>query len=120
MPDSPQALPPLDPDQRRRLLTELLRGVARAFYLTLRVLPAGLREPVSLAYLLARAADTIADTKLVAPGERLTHLLAFRAQVEGPASADALKAIAAALTEQQASPKERELLQALPMAFALL
>ena len=36
-------------------------------YLTLRVLPIGMRDPAGLAYLLARAADTIADTSLVPP-----------------------------------------------------
>lgn len=113
-------LPSVDSGNRKRLLTSLLRGVSRAFYLTLRVLPARLREPVGLAYLLARAADTIADTKLLPPAERLTHLLAFRQQVQGPASATALHAIEAALTAKQATADERVLLQSLPPAFALL
>lgn len=113
-------LPPVTDGMRRRLLTDLLRGVSRAFYLTLRVLPEGLREPVGLAYLLARAADTIADTRLLPPAERLAHLLSFRKQIEGPASRANLEALARALTEQQALPKERELLQSLPEAFALL
>ncbi|MBI3829689.1 MAG: squalene/phytoene synthase family protein [Planctomycetes bacterium] len=113
-------LPPVDPAGRKRLLTDLLRGVARAFYLTLRVLPARLREPVGLAYLLARAADTIADTRLLPPQERLAHLLSFHKQIEGPASADALRTIAAALTQKQSIPAERALLQSLPQAFALL
>lgn len=118
-PDS-NSLPPVDPRGRKRLLTDLLRGVSRAFYLTLRVLPARLREPVGLAYLLARAADTIADTRLLPPQERLAHLLSFRKQIEGPASADALRAIEAALTQKQSIPAERALLQSLPQAFALL
>jgi farnesyl-diphosphate farnesyltransferase len=46
---------------------KLLEGVSRSFYLTLKALPEGLREPLSLAYLLARAADTMADTAAV-PG----------------------------------------------------
>lgn len=72
------ALPAVSPDERRRILGELLKSVSRAFYLSLRVLPAGLREPIGLAYLLARAADTVADTRLLPPDERLRHLLAFR------------------------------------------
>ena len=36
--------------------------MSRSFYLTLKALPKELREPISLAYLLARTADTIADT----------------------------------------------------------
>ena len=41
---------------------------------------------VVLAYLLARAADTIADTRIVSPEKRLHHLLSFRQQVVGPVS----------------------------------
>jgi farnesyl-diphosphate farnesyltransferase len=39
----------------------LLKKVARSFYFTIRLLPQKLQEPVALAYLLARASDTIAD-----------------------------------------------------------
>ncbi|MCA1964642.1 MAG: squalene/phytoene synthase family protein, partial [Prosthecobacter sp.] len=46
----------------RELGGQLLASVSRSFYLTLKALPAELREPISLAYLLARTADTIADT----------------------------------------------------------
>ena len=60
--ESIDGLPTVTPSDRERLLTDLLRGVSRAFYLTLRVLPRGLREPMGLAYLLARAADTIGRT----------------------------------------------------------
>ena len=42
-----------------------------------------MRRPVAAAYLLARAADTIADTTALPPAERLARLLAFRAQVRG-------------------------------------
>ncbi|MCZ7644266.1 MAG: squalene/phytoene synthase family protein [Planctomycetota bacterium] len=115
-----RGLPPVDPAARARLLTGLLRGVSRAFYLTVRVLPARLREPVGLAYLLARAADTLADTRLLPPAERLAQLLAFRAQLVEPASTEALRAIEAALTAGRALAEEKELLQQLPQAFALL
>ena len=58
MENRPQAqigkgLPAVLPEEKERLLTDLLRGVSRAFYLTVRVLPRGLREPIGLAYLLA-------------------------------------------------------------------
>lgn len=53
---------------------KLLAGVSRSFYLTLKALPGGLREPLSIAYLLARAADTVADTATVADGVRLECL----------------------------------------------
>ena len=103
-----------------RLLTDLLRNVSRTFYLTLRVLPGGLREPIGLAYLLARAADTISDTRLLPPHERLERLLAFRGQVKGPSKAGDLHKIRLALTDKQAVPDERALLESLPQAFELL
>ena len=61
----------------------LLKGVSRSFYLSIRALPPGMRRPVAAAYLLARAADTIADTTALPPEERLARLLAFRAQIRG-------------------------------------
>ena len=63
-------------------LMPLLKRVSRAFYLSIRVLPSTLREPVGLAYLLARAADTITDTEALSPEERLDGLLAFREVVK--------------------------------------
>ena len=48
-----------------QLLTSLLRDVSRSFYLTLRILPSGIRQQIGLAYLLARTTDTIADTELL-------------------------------------------------------
>ena len=68
--------------ESRRLMRGTLRDVSRSFYLSIRVLPAGLQGPIGLAYLLARAADTIADTALLRPDDRLRLLLLFRAQLE--------------------------------------
>jgi farnesyl-diphosphate farnesyltransferase len=41
---------------------QLLKGVSRSFYLSLRLLPTPMRGAASLGYLLARASDTLADT----------------------------------------------------------
>jgi farnesyl-diphosphate farnesyltransferase len=111
--ESPDVLP-LSHQQRQKRLQRLLRGVSRTFYLSLTVLPKGLREPVGLTYLLARAADTIADTRLLPPDHRLGLLLSFRDQVRGPAQLPALEKIKDALTEAQAIPEERTLLESLP------
>ena len=111
--ESPDVLP-LSHQQRQKRLQRLLRGVSRTFYLSLTVLPKGLREPVGLAYLLARAADTIADTRLLPPDQRLGLLLSFRDQVRGPAQLPVLEQINDALTEAQAIPEERTLLESLP------
>ena len=60
---------------------KLLASVSRSFYLTLKALPRELREPISLAYLLARTADTIADTAQIQPATRLDCLMQFDALI---------------------------------------
>ena len=60
------------------LLGELLESVSRSFYLTLKTLPEDVREPIGLAYLLARASDTIADTDAVPAELRLISLDRFQ------------------------------------------
>ena len=63
-------------------MQDLLRQVSRSFYLTLRVLPHSINEQLSIAYLLARASDTVADTLLVEVGRRLEALLQIRKSVQ--------------------------------------
>lgn len=65
------------------LLTTLLQGVSRSFYLTLRVLPVAIRPQIGLAYLLARTTDTIADTAIVPVPDRLATLDALRERILG-------------------------------------
>ena len=117
---SPSSLPPVSPAARKRLLGGLLRGVSRSFYLTLRVLPGNLRAPIGLAYLLARAADTIADTRFLPSKDRLSYLLEFRAQVEGPADTETLARIGLLHTENQALSQELALLSSLAEMFSML
>jgi farnesyl-diphosphate farnesyltransferase len=57
-----------------RSLDEILSKVSRSFYLSLAILPRAMRSQLSAAYLVARAADTIADTRLV-QAERRIELL---------------------------------------------
>ena len=105
------------------LLRDILKGVSRSFYLTIRVLPPAMRHPVAVAYLLARAADTIADTRALPPHDRLEKLLAFRAQVQGPASEQAVGRIVSGLRGpggDGASPAETALLDSLGSVFDLL
>ena len=106
----------------RMLLGEILKGVSRSFYLTIRVLPPGMRQPVAVAYLLARAADTIADTRALPPQERLEKLLTFRAQVEGPVSEEAISRIVSGVRGpgEGVSPAETALLGCMGSVFALL
>jgi farnesyl-diphosphate farnesyltransferase len=58
---------------------EMLKGVSRSFVLTIRALPGDLRRPVGIAYLLARASDTIADTASAPVAARIECLRAFAA-----------------------------------------
>jgi farnesyl-diphosphate farnesyltransferase len=110
----------MNPSPRAYLLGPLLKSVSRSFYLTLRVLPAAMRDPIGLAYLLARAADTIADTSLIPPPRRLELLLALREQVNGAPDDGALARIAGEVADQQAQPDERVLLERLRDALAIL
>jgi farnesyl-diphosphate farnesyltransferase len=61
--------------------SDLLRQVSRSFYLTVRVLPGTIRPQIGLAYLLARATDTIADTRLVSAVKRRAALREMRAAI---------------------------------------
>jgi len=63
-------------------MQKLLKQVSRSFYLTLRVLPHSIKPQLSTAYLLARAADTIADTGLVQVKKRMEALLQLRKCIE--------------------------------------
>ena len=73
---------------------KLLASVSRSFYLTIKALPRPVREPVSLAYLLARAADTIADTTQVPAEIRQQCLVRFRDLILGPRNEEEERSLA--------------------------
>ncbi|MBN2339106.1 MAG: squalene/phytoene synthase family protein [Acidobacteria bacterium] len=62
-------------------LERLLRDVSRSFYLTLAILPRAVKPQLRLAYLLARATDTVADTEGVPAGRRREILAATGAAI---------------------------------------
>lgn len=96
------------------LLHGILKQVSRSFYLTLNVLPDGVREQMGLSYLFARAADTIADTDLIDRAQRLKYLHQFQAQfTPGGIDWDAIREIQAALAPHQKDSAESILLQRL-------
>ena len=66
--------------EQRFLLEDLLKQVSRSFYLTVAVMPKAVRKPIGVAYLFARAADTITDTDLIDRSRRLLFLKQLRAQ----------------------------------------
>ena len=89
----------------------ILKSVSRSFYLTIKFLPRPLREPVSLAYLLARATDTIADTATIPATTRLTTLHDFArviaAELDFNTVVESLREFAA----RQNDPHERTLIE---------
>jgi farnesyl-diphosphate farnesyltransferase len=98
------------------LLGAPLRQVSRSFYLSLAILPRPLREPIGLAYLLARAADTVADTQLIPRADRLGHLEILRRA--GAGEAVDVRPLARACAPLQAHAAERVLLERLGEALA--
>ena len=110
----------ISPVHSEEFLADLLRGVSRTFHLTLRVLPRPVRQPVGLAYLLARAADSIADTRLLLPNERLKRLQAFREQIETPSSVSGPGELGLPLPDKRSQSYEGALLASLPEAILML
>lgn len=99
---------------------KLLRQVSRSFYLTLQVLPHTIKPQLSIAYLLARAADTIADTGLVQVPKRMETLLQLRKSIEQTAAGQSVPVpdfgvLAEAQNEREGdgTPAERTLLEKL-------
>src|SRR5258705_7369452 len=100
-----------------RLLGPLLKEVSRSFYLTLRVLPSRIRPQISLAYLLARTTDTIADTNAAPVQMRLEALRALQQRILGSGSK---KLDFGPLTAHQSKPAEKMLLQEHESSLQLL
>ena len=99
------------------LTTALLKQVSRSFYLSVAVLPAAVRPSIGLASLFARAADTIADTRLIERRARIVHLEALAEELT-LAQAGRIAAIVEAAAGPQSLPAERRLLERLPAIFA--
>ncbi|HEV2096022.1 MAG TPA: squalene/phytoene synthase family protein, partial [Chthoniobacterales bacterium] len=103
------------------LRTETLRAVSRSFYLSIRMLPAGLRDPIALAYLLARATDIIADTAAVSPTVRAEQLRKLAQAIAGDRSWTQFdRGIADFFGPQQTDASERALLKAVPQLLKWL
>ena len=99
------------------LTGDLLKQVSRSVYLSVAVLPAGVRSTVALAYLLARAADTIADTRLIERRSRIVHLGALREELHAN-RAGRVAEIMETAAESQSTLAERRLIERLPAIVA--
>ncbi len=102
-----------------RLLFDLLPQVSRSFSLSVRILPKALQRPIGLAYLFCRAADTIADTRLVPPASRLERLQDYRAAFAEQNLA-ICQTLETELGPRQDNPAERLLLSSLGPCFSCL
>jgi farnesyl-diphosphate farnesyltransferase len=94
--------------------TAILRSVSRSFYLSIRFLPVQLREPIALAYLLARATDSVADTPEISVPVRIETLKILSDGIQGKASRDVVVDLIAAFVPLQEKTSERQLLESLP------
>jgi farnesyl-diphosphate farnesyltransferase len=104
----------------KSLQTEILRSVSRSFYLSIRFLPVQLREPIALAYLLARTTDTIADTAQISGSVRMETLKLLSNGIQGTASRDVVAELIASFVSLQENVSERQLLESLPECLACL
>ena len=98
----------------RKLQTAILRSVSRSFYLSIRLLPAQLREPVALAYLLARTTDTVADTERVSRTVRTETLKMLSNGIQSTASRGVVIDLTASFVPLQENAAERRLLRSVP------
>jgi len=102
------------PSLGRRLETSVLRSVSRSIYLSIRLLPAELRQSVALAYLLARTTDTVADTARISRTVRNETLRMLSNGIQGKASRDVVVDLIASFFPLQENMSERQLLESLP------
>lgn len=107
-------------DSGRPPLQEILRSVSRSFYLSIRALPKPLRQPVGLAYLLARTTDTIADTAEVNAGVRSESLRILIDAIQGATPPGAIEGLRNSIAPLQKNAAERALLEALPRCLEWL
>ena len=99
-------------------LWQLLKGVSRSFYLSVRFLPSGIRPAIALGYLMARASDTIADANALEASDRLETLNQLKAQLFSMDAA--LRRGLQLCAERQPIGPERELLERVEKILACI
>jgi farnesyl-diphosphate farnesyltransferase len=100
--------------ERKHLGGQVLRSVSRSFYLSLRILPGTLRDPLSLAYLLARATDTIADTPEPPVALRMEALGRLAAAIQATAGQQTAAQLRESFAPLHSDKAERTLIEQLP------
>jgi farnesyl-diphosphate farnesyltransferase len=97
-----------------------LRSVSRTFFLSIRFLPAPLRDPIALAYLLARATDTFADTTELAAKQREESLSKLARAIQGELSESDILLLRGSFLPRQKNESERKLIESLPLLLKWL
>lgn len=98
------------------ILFEILKKTSRTLYLSIRALPPRMSAPFCLCYLLCRAADSVADTKVVPYETRLARIKNFPLLVSDPKfREEQIPDIIKDLTSGTELPSEKELMQYLPV-----
>lgn len=90
-----------------REIESLLKETSRSFFLTLKVLPSKVRRQIGLLYLLARIADTVADSEEGDVEHRLKVLKQYNQRVQG--HSESLPDFVP-LSKIQSNPSEQKLL----------
>ena len=102
----------------RFLLRTILKRVSRSFYLTLTILPKHVRNQVGLAYLFARAADTIADTGQLDDQARIQCLGRLKTQfMQETVNSHDIQDIQSLVAPRQDNASERLLIEELQHCF---
>ncbi len=97
-----------------RDLQSILRSVSRSFFISIRLLPRKLRNPVGVGYLLARATDTLADTAEISAALREEALSAVVWAIQGTGSREEIVNLVTSFTPLQKNEAERRLITTLP------
>jgi len=100
-----------------RLRGSILRAVSRSFYLSVRILPRRLRDPVALAYLLARASDTITDTPEVSRETRADKLRTLARAIQDQTTGHEIVVLRSSFAPLQKDKSERALIESLPVCL---
>ena len=101
-----------------RELFGILKGVSRSFYISVRFLPKRIRLTIALAYLLARASDTIADANGAEPQLRSEFLAQFLKRIRSGDFNPSLE-VASFLAKQAEGPEKTLLLHINPVVQSL-
>ncbi len=98
-------------------LNELLKNTSRSLYLSAHYLPSTVRGTFSIAYLLCRYADSIADTSLLTNTQRLKWVEIFPTLITHPDS-EKEQALLQNLTGSSSNIYEEKLLKNLPACLS--